>query len=90
MMLAAWYERPGPATELPEVGEMPAPEPAAGEVRVRVTLSGVNPGDTKKRSDRLGYGMPFPPVVPHSDGSGVIDAVGDGVDPGRIGQRVWI
>jgi len=86
MMLAAWYERQGPAGEVLEVGETPAPEPAPGEVRVRVTLSGVNPGDTKKRADWLGYGMPFPPVVPHSDGSGVIDAVGDGVDPGEIEQ----
>jgi NADPH:quinone reductase len=90
MMVAAWYERQGPAAEVLEVGEMPAPEPAAAEVRVRVTLSGVNPGDTKKRSDWYGRGMRFPRVFPHSDGSGVIDAVGDGVDPGRIGQRVWV
>jgi NADPH2:quinone reductase len=68
---------------------MPAPEPGPGEVRVRLALSGVNPGDTKKRSDWLGYGMPFPRVVPHSDGSGVIDAVGDGAHPARVGQRVW-
>jgi NADPH:quinone reductase len=89
-VLAAWYERPGAAAEVLHVGEMPAPEPAPGEVRVRVALSGVNPGDTKKRGDWVGYGMPFPRVVPHSDGSGVIDAVGDGVDDGRIGQRVWV
>src|SRR5437763_2343743 len=69
---------------------MAAPEPSPGEVRVRVALSGVNPGDTKKRSDWLGYGMPFPRIVPHSDGSGVIDAVGQGVDRSRIGQRVWV
>jgi NADPH:quinone reductase len=87
---AAWYERPGAAAEVLEVGEMPAPEPSTGEVRVRVAFSGVNPGDTKKRGDWLGYGMPFPRVVPHSDGAGVIDAVGDGVDPGRVGRRVWV
>src|SRR5438270_7159744 len=69
---------------------MAAPEPSPGEVRVRVALSGVNPGDTKKRGDWLGYGMPFPRIVPHSDGSGVIDAVGQGVDRSRIGQRVWV
>ena len=69
---------------------MAAPEAGPGEVRVRVALSGVNPGDNKKRSDWLGYGMPFPRVVPHSDGSGVIDAVGSGVDPSRIGQRVLL
>src|SRR5207248_4907899 len=69
---------------------MAEPEPSPGEVRVRVALSGVNPGDTKKRGDWLGYGMPFPRIVPHSDGSGVIDAVGQGVDRSRIGQRVWV
>ena len=69
---------------------MAEPEPSPGEVRVRVALSGVNPGDTKKRGDWLGYRMPFPRIVPHSDGSGVIDAVGQGVDRSRIGQRVWV
>jgi NADPH2:quinone reductase len=69
---------------------MAEPEPGLGEVRVRVALSGVNPGDTKKRGDWLGNRMPFPRIVPHSDGSGVIDAVGQGVEPSRIGQRVWV
>jgi NADPH2:quinone reductase len=73
-----------------EFGEMVAPQLGPGEVRVRVVLSGVNPGDTKKRSDWLGFGMPFPRVVPHSDGSGVVDAVGEGVDGGRVGRRVWV
>jgi NADPH2:quinone reductase len=89
-MRAAWYERPGPAAEVLQVGEMAEPEPSPGEVRVRLALSGVNPGDTKKRGDWLGYRMPFPRIVPHSDGSGVIDAVGQGVDRSRIGERVWV
>src|SRR3989440_1696582 len=89
-MRAAWYERPGPAAEVLQVGEMAEPEPSPGEVRVRVALSGVNPGDTKKRGNWTGSGIPFPRIVPHSDGSGVIDAVGQGVDPSRIGQRVWV
>ena len=89
-MLAAWYERPGPAADVLELGEMPDPDPGPGDVRVRVTVSGINPGDTKKRGDWVGYGMPYPRVIPHSDGAGVIDAVGDGVDAGRIGQRVWV
>src|SRR3954454_10299426 len=89
-MRAAWYERPGPAAEDLQVGEMAEPEPSPGEVRVRIALSGVNPGDTKKRADWLGYGMPFSRIVPHSDGAGVIDAVGQGVDRSRIGQRVWV
>src|SRR3954453_4244401 len=89
-MLAAWYERPGPAAEVLEGGEMAEPEPSDGEVRVRVALSGVNPGDAKKRGDWVGSGLPFPRIVPHSDGAGVIDAVGQGVDRSRIGQRVWV
>jgi NADPH2:quinone reductase len=89
-MLAAWYERPGPAAEVLQVGEMAAPEPGPGEVRVRVSFSGINRGDTKKRGGWVGNGLPFPRVVPHSDGSGVIDAVGQRVDPGRVGQRVWV
>ena len=68
----------------------PRPTLGAGEVRVRVVLSGVNPGDTKKRRGWLGSVMPFPRVIPHSDGSGIIDAVGEGVDPARVGQRVWL
>jgi NADPH:quinone reductase len=89
-MRAAWYDEQGPAAEVLQVGELPAPEPGRGEVRVRLHCSGVNPGDTKKRIDRFGLGMPFPRVVPHSDGSGVIESVGDGVDAGRVGQRVWV
>src|SRR4051795_13384378 len=89
-MRAAWYERPGPAAEVLQVGEMAEPEASQGEVRVRVALSGVNPGDTKKRGKWLGSPMPFPRIVPHSDGSGVIDAVGEGVGRGRVGQRVWV
>jgi NADPH2:quinone reductase len=73
-----------------EVGEMPAPEPATGELRVRIAFSAINPGDTKKRGDWLGSAMPFARVVPHSDGSGVIDAVGEGVDAARVGERVWV
>src|SRR3954447_26944510 len=69
---------------------MAEPEAGPGEVRVRIAFSGVNPGDTKKRGDWLGGRMPFPRIVPHSDGAGVIDAVGEGVDRSRIGQRVWV
>jgi NADPH:quinone reductase len=87
---AAWYDQQGPAAEVLQVGDLPTPEPGPGEVRVRLHFSGINPGDTKKRIDRFGLGMPFPRVVPHSDGSGVIDSVGQGVDAGRVGRRVWV
>ena len=89
-MRAAWYERPGPAAEVLQIGEMADPQPGAGEVRVRLGVSGINPGDTKKRGDWMGSGMAFPRIVPHSDGSGVIDAVGTGVDRARVGERVWV
>src|SRR3954462_11747570 len=89
-MQAAWYERPGPAADVLHVGEMADPVAGPGEVAVRVTFSGINPGDAKKRGDWVGYGMPYPRVVPHSDGAGVIDAVGDGVDAARLGERVWV
>jgi NADPH2:quinone reductase len=87
---AAWYERQGPAREVLAIGDMEILEPASGEVRVRLSFSGVNPGDIKKREGWLDSAMPYPRVIPHSDGAGVIDAVGPGVDPARIGRRVWV
>src|SRR3954463_6861308 len=89
-MLASWYDDQGPAAEVLHFGELPDPVPGSGKVRVRVTVSGVNPGDTKKRRGWLGSSMPFPRVIPHSDGSGIVESVGDGVDQARIGRRVWL
>jgi NADPH:quinone reductase len=88
-MKAAWYERQGAARDVLVVGEMPDPEPDLAEVRIRVGASGINPGDVKKRQDAFGYGMPYPRVIPHSDGAGTIDRVGDGVPASRVGERVW-
>ena len=88
-MRAAWYEKQGPPRESLVVGDMPEPMPEPGELRIRVVVSGVNPGDVKKRQDTFGVGMPYPRVIPHSDGSGVVDKVGDGVDAQWIGRRVW-
>lgn len=88
-MKAAWYESQGPAATVLSVGDMPEPTPGAGEVRLRVAASGINPGDVKKRSDEFGVGMPYPRVVPHSDGSGIVDRVGDGVSEVKVGDRVW-
>lgn len=87
-MLAAWYEKIGPAREVLQVGEMPEPGVGRGEVRVRVYASGVNPSDTKRRSGST-EGMSFPRIVPHSDGAGIIDQVGRGVEESRMGERVW-
>jgi NADPH2:quinone reductase len=91
-MRAAWYERKGAAREVLQIGEMAIPTPGPGEVRVRVAVSGINPSDTKGRGG-AGIGpktMPFPRIVPHQDGAGVIDAVGEGVSAARMGERVWI
>jgi len=89
-MKAAYYESKGAARAVLRVGERPLPQPAANEVRVRVHVSAVNPSDTKARGGLRVKEMPFPVVIPHQDGAGVIDAVGPGVDPARAGERVWI
>ena len=91
-MRAAFYSRFGPAADVIELGEIATPDPAPGEVRVKLQFSGVNPSDAKARSGtRPGVTKPpYPQVIPHSDGAGVIDALGDGVDSARIGQPVWI
>jgi NADPH2:quinone reductase len=88
-MRAAWYEKQGPARDVLVVGEMPDPRPEAGEVRIRIAASGINPGDIKKRQDSFGLGMPYPRVIPHSDGAGVVDLVGDGASAEWVGRRVW-
>jgi NADPH:quinone reductase len=88
-MKAACYEKQGAARDVLTVGEMVEPQPLAGEVRIRVAASGVNPGDVKKRQDSFGVGMPYPHVIPHSDGAGTVDAVGKGVSQEWIGRRVW-
>ncbi|MDP1572202.1 MAG: NADPH:quinone reductase [Vicinamibacterales bacterium] len=90
-MRAAWYERKGPARDVLVVGELPKPSPGPGEVLVAVKASGVNPSDTKGRSGARGNtAMPFPLIIPHQDGAGIIEAVGDGVPRARIGEGVWI
>jgi NADPH2:quinone reductase len=85
---AARYERYGPAAEVLQVTDMERPSPGPGEVLVRVHVSAVNPTDFKSRSGAV----PRPIdgfQIPHHDAAGVIEAVGDGVDPARAGQRVW-
>jgi NADPH2:quinone reductase len=88
-MQVAFYERTGPAAEVLVLGSMPDPVPGPGEVRIRLRWSGINPSDVKTRAGMRTSKLAFPRIVPHSDGMGTIDAVGEGVDPGRVGQRVW-
>jgi NADPH2:quinone reductase len=87
---AAIVERYGPAREVLRVVDLPKPVPAAGEVRVRVRLSALNPSDWRVRSGTLAPAPAHPFVVPHQDGAGEIDAVGPGVPRERIGERVWV
>lgn len=89
-MQAAWYEHQGSAQEVIQNGKMPIPQPGNNEVRVKVYASGVNPSDTKVRSGWGGIPQVFDRVIPHQDGAGVIDAVGESVDSNRVGERVWI
>ncbi len=88
-MQAAFYERPGPASDVLHLGELPTPVPGPGEVRVKVSWSGVNPSDVKARAGRS-KSLSFPRIIPHSDGAGVIDQVGPNVPASRIGERVWV
>lgn len=90
-MKAVYYEKKGPAAKVLATGELPEPQPAPGEVRVKVQVSGINPTDTKLRGGWDGaLEMPFPRVIPHQDGAGVIDRVGAGVPQARLGERVWV
>src|SRR5205085_9642898 len=77
-----------PARDVLGVVEVPVPEPGPGEVRVRVRVSGVNPTDWKARAS--GPSLQWPMQIPGQDGAGDIDAVGAGVDSGRLGERVWV
>jgi NADPH:quinone reductase len=87
-MRAAYYESVGAAPEVIRIGERPTPQPGAGEVRIRIFASGVNPSDVKSRAGSRGP-LAYPYVIPHSDGAGLVDAVGSGVSAARIGERVW-
>lgn len=86
MKAIVYTEGGGP--EVLRLTERPVPQPGPGEVRVRVEVSGVNPTDWKSR--RGGPPAAVAEQVPDQDGAGVVDAVGEGVDPGRTGERVWL
>lgn len=88
-MRAIVYREPG-ASDVLRLEDRPLTEPAPGEVRVRVHVSGVNPTDWKSRQGASFAAASEAGQVPNQDGAGVIDAVGPDVDPGRVGQRVWL
>ena len=88
-MKAAVYKELG-ASDVLQIIDLDTPEPGPGEIRVQVKASGVNPSDWKARKMGRGGGMPFDLVIPHSDGAGVVEAVGAGVDQSMIGRNVWV
>lgn len=89
-MRAARYATEGPGAGVLEIVDRDVPQPGPGEVRVRVAVSGVNPTDWKSRKGGGLTAAGLDEVIPNQDGAGVIDAVGEGVDPGRVGERVWL
>ncbi len=89
-MKAAWFEKFGPASEVLIIGEQEKPLPGDGEVLVGIVASGVNPSDVKKRMGSAPGLLDQGLIIPHSDGAGIIEAVGNGVSEERIGERVWI
>jgi NADPH2:quinone reductase len=89
-MRAVVYSKTG-GPDVLQLVERPVREPEAGEVRVKVQVSGLNPTDWKaRRGAREGEELPFPEVVPNQDGAGTIDAVATGVPGDRVGERVWL
>jgi NADPH:quinone reductase len=90
MMRAAVYDTAGVGRGVIRMSELPRPEPGPREVRVRVRVSGVNPTDWKARTALPGAAPAFPQIIPNQDGAGEIDAIGDQVDPLRLGERVWL
>ena len=85
-----WYEQCGAAADVLRYGECPVPSCGPGEVLVEIRVSGVNPHDVKKRAGWLSRSLPARRNIPHSDGAGVIVAIGAGVPQTRIGERVWV
>lgn len=88
-MLAGWFEKCGVADEVIVVGETQTPTVGPGEVLVRLHASGINPSDYKRRAN-VKAGPEFPRVIPHSDGAGVVAALGAGAQGFSIGDRVWV
>lgn len=88
-MRAVMYEQIGTARDVLKFVDLAEPQAGPGEVRVKLVTSGINPSDVKMRNGRRGASLPFAQIIPHSDGAGVIDQVGDGVPASRIGERVW-
>ena len=89
-MRAAWFDTFGGAKDVLQITDLDTPSPDDGEVLIRLHSSGVNPSDVKKRAGSFPNLLDGGFVIPNSDGAGVIEAVGPGVDAARVGERVWV
>ena len=89
-MKAAWFEKFGTPADTIIIGEQPKPVAGDGEVLVKLKTTGINPSDVKKRIGAFPNLLDNGHVIPHSDGAGIIEAVGKGVPESRIGERVWV
>ena len=89
-MKACWFDAFGSAQDVLQQGDWPTPEPSPDEVLVQLHTTGVNPSDVKKRAGAFPDLLESGPVIPHSDGAGVITAVGEGVSPSLVGERVFV
>lgn len=88
-MKAVWYTRQGPAHAVLQFGDQPEPHAGAGEVRVKLHASGINPADVYRRAGQ-NFPLESALVIPNSDGSGIVDEVGAGAPRALLGQRVWL
>ena len=86
-MKAAYIEAPGPPEAI-RYGDLPAPEPKSGEVRIRVGAASVNPVDTYIRAGIVAMNIPLP-FIPGCDLAGTVEAVGANVKRFKVGDRVW-
>lgn len=87
MKTVIYIQNGGP--EVLRVVDREIPDVGSGEVRVRIAVSGVNPTDWRSRSGQSAR-MRFPEQIPHQDGAGWVDAIGNDVDDLTVGQRVWV
>jgi len=86
-MKAVRVHRFGPP-EVITLEDVPKPEPNNGEVVVEVKAAGIGPWDALIRSGKSALPQPLPLVL-GSDLSGVIDSIGPGVEPFKVGDEVF-
>lgn len=89
-MKAAWFESFGGASKVIRIGVQPKPVVTKGQVLIKLAASGVNPSDVKKRAGAFSNLLDNGLIIPNSDGAGIIEEVGYGVNKSRIGERVWV